>query len=63
MYKGDFLREVCWNFTYLIEKMHFGMYIMDCHVASLLAMTEKDGLPRLVIFLINLTTKKITAII
>ena len=31
MYKGDFLREVCWNFTYLIEKMHFGMYIQVCH--------------------------------
>ena len=27
-------------FTYQIEKMHFGMYILDCHVASLLAMSR-----------------------
>jgi len=40
MYKGDFFREFCWNFTYQIEKMHFGMYILDCHVASLLAMSR-----------------------
>jgi len=41
MYKGNFLREFWSNFTYQFEKMHFGMYILDCHVASLHAIDGK----------------------
>ena len=41
MYKGDFLREVCWNFTYLIEKMHFGMYILTPTFFSLIWQLKK----------------------
>ena len=40
MYKDDLSRELYPNFTYQIEKMHFGMYMLDCHVASLLAMSR-----------------------
>ena len=39
MHKGDLSREFYPNFTYQIVFTHFGMYILDCHVASLLAMT------------------------
>ena len=39
MYKGDFLREVCWNFTYQIEKMHFGMYTLDCFATLAMSRT------------------------
>ena len=40
MHKGDLSREFYPNFTYQIVFTHFGMYILDCHVASLLAMTK-----------------------
>ena len=39
MYKVDLSRELYQNFTYQIEKIHFGMHTLDCHVALLLAMT------------------------
>ncbi len=42
MHKGDLSREFYPNFTYQIVFTHFGMYILDCHVASLLAMTDGD---------------------
>ena len=44
MHKGDLSREFYPNFTYQIVFTHFGMYILDCHVASLLAMTGRSEL-------------------